>query len=149
MRRIILALSLASFPLATGCVKNAVLIPGSDASLNKSAASFANDAKAYFPYPADAQRGGEIDARAEIGYMWNIINLVNYSGQDWENLEVWVNRQYVLPLARLESGQPKRISFKMIYNDQGAYLPLEGTMIESLELKKDGILYTIPTQIGG
>lgn len=149
MRRATLALSIASISFLAGCMNNAVLIPSSDASLNKKASNFAIDAKSCFPYPADAQRGGDISARAEIGYMWNIINLVNYSGENWDNVEVWVNKQYVLPLVRLESGAPKRISFKMFYNEQGTYLPLEGVMVESLELKKNGTLYTIATQIGG
>lgn len=149
MRRALFALSIVAGSLTLGCQGNAVLIRNTDTSLNKSAATFASEAKEYFPYPADAQRGERIDARAEIGYMWNVVNIVNYSAQDWENVELWVNKSYVLPLAKMEAGQTKRISFKMIYNDQGEYFPLGGTMIKELEIKKDGILYTVPTQIGG
>ncbi len=149
MPRAILALSLFTTTLLAGCVDNAVLIPSSDTSLNKTAATFATDAKACFPYPVEAQRGKDLDIRAEVGYMWNVINLVNYAGQDWENVELWVNKQYVLPLAHLESGKTKRISFKMLYDNEGSYFPLGGTMIKSLELKKDGMMFTVPTQIGG
>lgn len=149
MRRALFALSIAAVSFVAGCQDNAVLVPNSDANLNKSAATFASEAKGCFPYPADAQRGERIDARAEIGYMWNVINIVNYSGKDWENVELWVNKSYVLPLPEMESGKTKRISFKMIYNESGQYFPLGGAMIKELEIKKDGVLYTVPTQIGG
>lgn len=149
MRRVLLALSCVSMSMFAGCVDNAVLIPSSDAALNKTSAAYASDAKASFPYPADLQRSNEIDARAEIGYMVNAINLVNFSGKDWENIEIWINKSYVLPLPRFETGKTKRMSFKLFYNDQGVYLPLKGSMIESVEIKKDGTLYTVPTQIGG
>lgn len=149
MRRTLIALSIAAGSFVVGCQDNAVFLPNSDASLNKSGANFASEAKNYFPYPADAQRGERIEARAEIGYMWNVIKIVNYSGKDWENVELWVNKSYVLPLAKMETGKTKVAPFKIIYNDQGQYFPLGGTMIKELEIKKDGILYTIPTQIGG
>ena len=149
MRRALFALSIAACSLIVGCKDNAVLIRNSDANLNKSAATFASEAKNYFPYPADARRGERIASRAEIGYMWNIINVVNYSDQDWENVELWVNKSYVLALPKMEAGKTKRISFKMFYNEQGQYFPLGGTMIKEFEIKKDGVLYTVPTQIGG
>jgi hypothetical protein len=149
MRRALFALSLVAGSLVLGCQDNAVLIRNTDANLNKSAATFATEAKERFPYPADVQRGERIDARAEIGYMWNIVNVLNYSDQDWENIEIWINKSYVLPLPKMEARQTKRISFKMFYNDQGQYFPLGGTMIEDLEIKKDGVLYRVPCQIGG
>jgi hypothetical protein len=149
MRRALLVLSVVAGSMVLGCQDNAVLIRSSDASLNKSAITFASQAKEHFPYPADAQRGSRIDARAEIGYMWNVVNILNFSDQDWENVELWVNKSYVLPLEKMEAGKTKRISFKMIYNENGEYFPLGGTMIKELEIRKNGILYTVPTQIGG
>ncbi len=150
MYRAFIALSIVAGSMVLGCQNsNAVLIPSSDSSLNKTASTFASEAKAYFPYPKEAARGTDIDARAEIGYMWNVINLVNYSGEDWENVEVWINKQYVLPIAKMESGKTKRVSFKLFYNEAGTYFPLGGTMINSLEIKRDGSMYTVPCQIGG
>lgn len=143
-----LALALCAAGLA-GCRDRAVMMPTSDPSLNKSAATFATEAAKRFPYPVDAQRGGELRARAEIGHMWNVINLVNYSGENWSDVELWVNRTYVIPLAKLETGKNKRIPFKILYNEHGRSFPDGGVMIDTLELKKDGQMFDVPKQIGG
>lgn len=149
MRLVLVACSLGLCSLMLGCVENAVLIPNSDSTLNKKAIDFATEAKASFPYPAELQKSRETMARAEVGYMWNVINLVNFSGSDWERVEIWLNGQYVLPLAKLETSTNKRLPFKMFYNEQGTYFPLGGTMIDKIEIKHDGVMYEVPMQIGG
>ena len=152
MNRLIALSALATLALI-GCQRNAVLLPNSDASLNKPAKVFAEEAAARFPYPADLERGGELPARAEIGYMVDVITLVNYSKQDWADVELWVNKQYVLPLAMLESNtegtKAKRIAFKYLYNDRGETFPARGATVDTLELKLNGKMYNVPKQIGG
>lgn len=137
-----------------GCQRNAVLLPNSDPTLNKPAKVFAEEAAKRFPYPADLERGGEASARAEIGYMVDVITLVNFSKTDWTDVELWVNKSYVIPLATLRSTSNEgvkatRIPFKIIYNDHGEHFPSQGATIDTLELKLNGKLYDVPKQIGG
>lgn len=137
-----------------GCQRNAVILPNSDSSLNKPAKVFAEEAAARFPYPADLERGGQLPARAEIGYMVDVITLVNFSKTDWTDVELWVNKSYVIPLASLPSTstpgvKATRIPFKIIYNDRGQHFPSQGTTIDTLELKLNGKLHEVPKQLGG
>jgi hypothetical protein len=147
--RMNLMLGLLATAALAGCERNAVLIPNSDASLNKTATSFAQEAAARFPYPADALRSGELPARAEVGYMWNVINLAYFGKQDLADVELWINQRYVLPLEKLEAGKVKRIAFKMIYDQQGQHLPHGGVVIDTVELRAGGKIFDVPKQIGG
>ena len=140
--------------------------PNSEASLRKTPSELKANARARFPYPSDAPRGGDLRARAEIGYMWNVINLVNYSQQTWTDCEVWVTavgtsaqagnnqpsaaeQQYVVFLPKIEPNKAVRIGFKLLYNEKGEHLPEDGAMISKIELKKDGTLYDVSKQLGG
>ena len=148
-----LALSIATLAVA-GCQRNAVILPNSDSSLNKPAKVFAEEAAKRFPYLADLERGGQLPANAEIGYMVDVITIVNYSKADWTNVELWVNKSYVVPLAVLQSNKAegnraKRIPFKVIYNDKGEHFPSSGATIDTLELKLNGKMYEVPKQLGG
>ena len=137
--------------LAAACAgcKNATVFPSSDGTLNKPAADFAADAAARFPYPSNLQNAGPIRGLAEIGYDANVINLANYSGGTWTDVELWVNRSYVLHLATVDTSEAKLLPFKLFYDASSQHLPEQGVYVTSLELKKDGVLYAVPTQIGG
>ena len=148
MRRAAAPIALALLALA-GCTRNATWLPNSDGALNKPAKEFAADAASRFPYPGDAPRGGEFQARAEVGYDANVINLANFSGGPLTDVELWVNRSYVVFLPRVEVGKTKFIPFKVIYNDQGQHLPESGVYVEALELKLGGTLYEVPKRVGG
>jgi hypothetical protein len=142
------AVSLVAF----GCQDRAVLIPNFDPSIDKRLSTIRADVAGLFPYPAAAEQGGELlDARAEIGYTWNQINLVQFSGQTWENVEIWINQSYAFRLDRMESRDLKRISFKLFFNQAGQHFPLDNrnTIIDSIEVRKDGVVYQLPRQIGG
>lgn len=136
-----------------GCQQNAVLLPNSDSSLNKPAKAFADEAAKHFPYPADLERGGELPARAEIGYMVDVITLVNFSKQDWTDVELWVNKSYMVPLATVKANaegvKAERIAFKYLYNSTGQHFPSNGALVDTLELKLNGKMYDVPKQIGG
>ena len=149
MNRRLLAFPILAAASLVGCANRpAGWQRNSEASLNKPATQFEADAKRR-AYPADLPRGDELPIRAEIGYMWNVITLVNYSKQAWPNTELWVNRQYVISLDKLEPNKAIRVGFKLLYDAAGKQLPENGVMIDTLELKKDGMLYDVPKQIGG
>lgn len=135
--------------LLAGCTRNATWLPNSDGALNKPAKEFAADAASRFPYPADAPRGGEFKARAEVGYDANVINLANFSGAELTDVELWVNKSYVVFLPKVELGKAKFIPFKVIYNDQNQYLPENGLYVDTLELKVNGTMYDVPKRVGG
>jgi hypothetical protein len=149
MNKSLFCLTTIALMSAGGCVKNATLIPNADGTLNRTATSFAAQAVKLFPYPAQAQPGGEIRMRAEVGYMWNVLTLSNFSGKNWEGAQLWINQRYVVQLDSIEQGKAKQVAFKMIYNDQGEHLPHKGIVIETVQLYKDGMIYDIPKQIGG
>lgn len=131
-----------------GC-KNATMFPSTDGTLNKPAAEFAADAQSRFPYPSSLANAGPIRGLAEVGYDANVINLANYSGEPWADVELWVNRSYVLHLSGVETNKAKLLPFKLFYDASGQHLPEQGVYVTTLELKRDGVLYTVPTQIGG
>jgi len=131
-----------------GC-HNATWLPNTDGALNKPAKEFAADATSRFPYPADAPRGGEFKARAEVGYDANVINLANFSGGTLTDVELWVNKQYVIFLPSVEQGRAKFIPFKVIYNDKNEHLPESGVYVDTLEIKVGGTMYDVPKRVGG
>jgi len=139
---------LGSVALAGGaCSGRTSVVPNSDKSLRRSSAEFAADAAQRHPYKSDAPRGGEAQARAQVGYMLDRIELVNLSPEPWENVEVWVNREYVVFIPRMESGRLKRLDFQMIFNGQGKYLPLDKYQIKTVELYRNGTMYSVPVQL--
>ena len=135
--------------MIAGCSDQVTMIPNADGQLNKSADRFIAEAQACFPYPADAARGGEIAGRANIGYSYNQISLTNFSGSDWIGPIIWVNKSYVIPFEKIEPGVVKRISFKMIYNEQGERFPLGNreVRVETLEVFVNGKMYDLPWEI--
>jgi hypothetical protein len=135
--------------LGVGCADRATMFPSSDPQLNRPAEEFRILASERFPYPSDLPRGGILeDARAELGYELNQITLSNFSGQTWEDAELWINEGYVVLLPRVESGQLMRVSFKMLYNEVGRHFPLNGQRIDVVELKLHGKLYELRRQLG-
>jgi hypothetical protein len=130
-----------------GCAGRVAILPNSDKALNRTPAQFAAEA-AKHSYPTDMADGGKADARAQVAYEVDQINLLNLSAEDWTDLEIWVNHKYFLHLPRLEAGKKrvKTITFLMLYDDQGAPFPSNNMKqkIDSLEMVRDGKKYTIP-----
>jgi hypothetical protein len=129
--------------LTSGCARHQALLPNSDPSLRRSGAEFAADAKARHPYPDDLPHAGEAPARAQIAYMLNRIELVNLDVGDWEDVEIWVNRGYVVHLPAVENRRLKRISFMSLMDANGQHFPLSRAFIEQLEVVKDGRRYSV------
>src|SRR5262249_44097118 len=105
--------------LLVGCAGRPQLFPNSDKSLQKTSTEFAADAAKRFPYKMDIPRAGLADARAEIDYTFDVLNIVNLSDDEWENAEVWVNQQYVVCIPKMESHVLKHLTFQMIFNEDG------------------------------
>jgi hypothetical protein len=142
----LLGLSLIALLVSAGCSGRTSLVPNSDPKLRRSSAEFAADA-AKREYRADAPRGGEAPARAQVAYMLDRIEMVNLSDEDWQDCEVWVNGAYVVHVPRMEKGKLKRLDFQMIFNDQGKYLPLDKCLVKTVELYRDGKMYHVPLQL--
>src|SRR6476646_5481856 len=106
--------------LVVGCSGRPSLIPNPDPQLRKSSAEFAADAAKRFPYHTDAPHA-QTTARCQVGYMANVIELANLSDEDWHNVEVWANRQYVVFVPQIKSHELERLPFQMIFDDTGHY----------------------------
>jgi hypothetical protein len=137
--------------LTLGCAGRPELIPNSDPSLRHTSAEFAADSAKRFPYHADAARGGRAMARAQVGYSLNKIELVNLDEKDWDNVEVWVNQNYVVFVPKMQRSQLKSLPFQMIYNDKGRSFPLDNdtpqSRVNKLEVFHDGQMFDVPLQL--
>lgn len=136
--------------LLVGCTDRPAILPNPDPALRKKTTHFAADAAKRFPYPADAPSGGEAEARAMIGYMLDRMDVVNLSGEDWTDVDVWVNGEYVIHIPTMKSKDLKRVEFKALYNDKGDHFPTSNTkvVVKKVEIFRDGKLYSVVTRVG-
>jgi hypothetical protein len=137
--------------LLSGCESGpaAALFPNADPALRKSQTEFALDAAKRHPYKADAPRGGEAPARASVDYAADTLQIVNLSDQDWDDIEVWVNKLFVVNVSRLEKGAPavRTIHFDMLFDGAGQSFPTNNLdprdQIHKLEIYHDGKMYDV------
>ena len=129
--------------LACGCTDRPSLFPNPDKSLRHTTPEFAADAAKRHPYKADAPRGGNAVARASVDYTFDKIEIENLSDAPWENVEMWVNKSYVVNIPMMESKKIKKIDFQMMFDEQGHSLPTKGVMVEKLEILRDGKMYDV------
>src|SRR5256885_16200458 len=98
-----LSSSIALFALCLcGCAGRPSLFPNSDPNLRKTSAQFAADAAKRHPYKTDASRAGDAMGRAEYDLTFGHLQILNYSEEDWDDVEVWVNHKYVCWLPKIE-----------------------------------------------
>jgi hypothetical protein len=139
----------ALVPLA-GCAGRPSLIPNSDPSLNKTSAQFASDAAKRHPFNAALPNGGTAKGRAQVGYGRDTIEIVNLGTEDWQNVELWANRKYVVFVPRIRAGADRvtTVNFQMMFDEKGKYFPLDNAtperMVRQLEIVRDGSIYTVP-----
>ena len=136
--------------LVGGCTTTPQLLPNSDPSLRKGVGEFAADA-AKRQYKPDAPRGGEIAGRAQVGTWSDVLEVANLSDTDWDDVEIWVNKKYVLHVPKVEkssSGKLVHATFRMLYDDAGHHFPTDNrkTRIEKVEIFKDGKMYDMKIQ---
>ena len=134
-----------SFFLLSGCAGRPSLIPNQDKDLRKTSTQFAADAAARHPYKADAPRGPEAAARAEVDYALKTIKLENLSNDEWNDVEVWVNHDYVVFLPHLPKNKLEIIFFQSLFNGKGESFPIRNSkvQIEQLEVLMDGKLHDV------
>jgi len=137
-----------------GCAGRPQILPNPDKDLRKTSAQFAADAARRHPYKENAPRGGTIAGRAQVGYALDVLELTNLSDTDWEDFEVWVNKNYVVyvpKLARSTSGNERlvRFTFQMLFDDSGNSFPTDNnkTRIGTVEIYKDGKMYDVTTKL--
>ena len=150
MYKLMLISAVISSAILVGCADKPTMLPPSDKNLRKTNAQFAADAAKRFPYKAEAPQGGEAVARAEVDYTLHELSIVNLSKENWTNVEVWVNKNYVIFLPVMESNQLKKVSFGMLFDDKGNALPAGNlkTMITKVEILRDGKMYEVKTKLG-
>jgi hypothetical protein len=142
---IILSLAAAAaLAVGFGCEGRPSLLPNSDKSLNQTSTQFAADA-ATRHYEADAPSGGPAQCRAEIDYAVGTISLANVSDQDWSNVEVWINQNYVVFVPLIEKQSDKTLYFHMIYDTHGNCY--KATTAEGVDLYHDGKMFAAVTQL--
>jgi hypothetical protein len=141
---------LALLGLTVGCAGRSSILPNPDPNLRKSSAQLAADAAKRSPYKADAPRGGEAPARAQVGYWADRVEVANLSSSDWQNVEVWVNKKYVCYVPAMPSkGQVAVLFFQMMFDDAGNSFPTDNnkTRVESVELYMDGKMFEVKTAL--
>jgi hypothetical protein len=148
-RTLALAAALCLAPLV-GCAGRPSLIPNSDPTLRKTSAQFASDAAKRHPFNAGLADGGNAQGRAQVGYGRDTIEIVNLGTEDWQNVEIWVNRKYVVFVPRIRAGASRvtTLNFQMLFDEKGRYFPLNNStpdrMVRQLEIVRDGKAYTVP-----
>jgi hypothetical protein len=85
-----------------GCSGRVAVMPNSDKSLRRTPAQFAAES-AKRSYPADLPDAGKANARAQVAYEVDQIQVINLSEEDWNDVELWVNHKYVVHLPLVES----------------------------------------------
>jgi len=132
-----------------GCAGRPSIFANSDADLQKTASQFAADAARRHPFKADAPRGPDATARAEIDYTFRKVKLENLSDDDWKDVEVWINQKYVVFVPNMPRKSLKVLDFPSFYDGEGNYFPIyKGTLlIDKLEILRDGTLYNIPPHL--
>ena len=90
--------------LLGGCEGRVSLFPNSDPELRKTPPEFAADAAKRFPYKASAPMAGEAAGRVSVDYRLDVLQLTNISDEDWSNVELWINKQYVVFLPKVGKG---------------------------------------------
>ena len=151
---VVSVLSLLSLLLVgSGCSGRPSLLPNSDPKLRKTSAQFAADAAKRHPFNSSLPDGGEAKGRAQVGYGMDTVQVVNLSDEHWDNIELWINRKFVVFVPRIEarSQRAKTLNFQMFYDDRGHFFPVDNSnpnrMVQRLEMVRGGRVYTIPVKL--
>ena len=137
--------------MIVGCAGRAEIFQNSEPALRHTAAEFAADSAKRFPYKADAPRGGDAQGRAQVGYWVNKLEIENLGNTDWDDVEVWVNKSYVvwLPQLKARPGKITAIPFQAMFNQDGHSFPTDNkkTLINTVEVYTGGKMYDVKVQL--
>ena len=128
-----------------GCEGRPTLFANPDPALRHTSTEFAADSARRFPYDQAAPHGTETKCRAQAAYMLNRLEIVNFTGRDWNDVDVWVNQEYVCHVPKMEDRKLKEVHFPMLYNDRGEHFPM-GTgkeIVRKVEVCRDGKFYDV------
>lgn len=146
--RTVVCIGVMGCGLLAGCEGRPNILPNSDPALNRTSTQFAADAAKRFPYPADLPHPGTADGRAEVDVMLTRLQILNSSDQDWNDIEVWVNKNYVCHVPSIPKGKQKveTIDFTMLYNASGDYFSTASgkNPVNLVEIRRDGKVYQLP-----
>jgi hypothetical protein len=137
------AVALAAGLMAIAGCSQPTMFANPDPSLRKSVPELKEDSATRFPYKADAPRALEPKARALVGYDLHRVEVLNFTGEDWSDVEVWVNREYVCYVPKMESRKLKEIHYPMLYNELGQSLPFSKSLVRTVEIYRNGTMYQI------
>ena len=128
-----------------GCEGQPTLFANPDPALRHTSTEFSADSAKRFPYNEAAPHGVEPKCRAQAAYMLNRLEIVNFTGQDWTEVDVWVNRQYVCHVPKMEDRKLKEVHFPMLYNDKGEHFPMDNRkeFVRKVEVCRDGKFYDV------
>jgi len=146
---LVLSVVCLSVVVSGGCQGRGALIPPSDPDLKKTAAQFAADS-AKRQYPASAERGGELQAMASIDYgVFNRVEIMNLSDEDYDDVEIWMNEKYVFHASRWPAHSLKKVNFATLYDRDGEPFPMDNrkARISKIEVLKDGKLFNVPSKL--
>lgn len=138
--------------LMAGCSSNMVseaLLPNPDPALRHTRGEFAADAATRQPFKAALPSAGDARGRAMVDYGNYTVQIVNISDEDWNNVEIWVNRKYVVfvPLIPRQSPQTTKLNFHMFFDGEANSFPAGGNtqdgQIKQVEMVRNGKLYSI------
>ena len=139
--------------LGAGCAEQGVILPNSDPALRKPAAEFRADGAKRHPFKADAPAAGRADGASQVNYTFDTLEVANFSAEDWNDVEIWVNRTHVVHVPNIEknAGAAKTISFFMLVDASGKSFPNDNAEpqnhIRRVEMLRDGKLYEIPVKL--
>jgi len=123
-------------------------LPQQDPALRKTKVQFAADA-ATRTYPADAPHKMTNDLRAQVEYGVKWLDIANLTDQEWDDVDVWLNQRYVIHVPKIPAKHLERLWFRGMYDQQGHSFPTDKlpTLVQKLEVFKDGVLYDLPVHL--
>jgi len=99
----------------------------------------------YLAHPALSAES-QVNISGNYGLL-DQIELVNLSNEAWDDVEIWVNQNYVVHVDHMEPNKLETINFQMLFDDQGKSFPTHGQMINKLELYRGGKMYDVALKL--
>src|SRR4051812_18116171 len=145
------ALAAAAIVLAlAGCTDRTTMFDNPDPNLRLTASEMRGDALGRFPFKEETPKVRETQVRAQVIYPLNRMELVNFTGSEWDDVEVWVNRQYVCHIPKMQDRQLKEIHFPMLFDQKGNNFPMNSNkgkmLVKNVEILRDGKLYQLTVE---
>ncbi|MGF1634737.1 MAG: hypothetical protein ACFCVE_12870 [Phycisphaerae bacterium] len=124
------------------------LQPYSRAEYRKTPEDLRLQAMPLHPYPASLPEVSPSYVGGQYGLSVNRLELLQDSGEDWKDLQVWVNETYVAPLGDMPDGKLVQVPFRVMYDAQGKEMPWFRTDVvpEKVEIVREGQRVQVPVR---